>query len=267
MNQLLKMAKNFIALKPPTTEFATEDMTDKNLELNQTSKIEEISLMDTTRKMVAHRYLTGKGIEIGALYNPLAIPESATVKYVDRLAVKDLREQYPELKSFELVEVDIIDNGELLETIRNQSQNFVIANHFIEHCQDPIQAISNLLRVLKPLGILYLAVPDKRYSFDCDRAITPLEHLLRDYHEGPAWSKKQHFEEWVRLVNKTEDEATAQWQINELMRIDYSIHYHVWTQVEFIEFILAIKKILKLEFEIEMCLKNDTEFITILRKS
>jgi 2-polyprenyl-3-methyl-5-hydroxy-6-metoxy-1,4-benzoquinol methylase len=263
MNKLLNIAKNFIAAKPSTTKPAAEDMTDKIAQLNQP----EISLIDRTRKMVADRYLTGHGLEIGALYNPLHVPQSATVKYVDRLSVEDLRKQYPELNSVELVEVDIIDNGELLETIKNNSQNFIIANHFIEHCQDPIGAIANLLRVLKPNGILYLAVPDKRYSFDCDRSITPLEHLLRDYQESPAWSKRQHFEEWVRLVNKTEDEDQAQWQINELMRIDYSIHYHVWTQVEFIEFILALKNILKVNFEIEMCLKNDTEFITILRKS
>ena len=251
--ELLKVAKKLIVKQQNQARLQNESQ-------------QESSLLEQNREMVAARYLTGEGIEIGALYNPLKVPASAKVKYVDRLSVEDLRKQYQELNAVELVEVDIIDNGELLETIPDKSQDFVIANHFIEHCQDPIRAIANILRVLKNGGILYLAVPDKRYSFDRDRPVTTIDHLLRDYQEGPALSKKQHFEEWVRLVNKVEDENQAQWQINELLKIDYSIHYHVWTQAEFLEFILFVREKITREFEVEMCLKNDTEFITILRK-
>ena len=34
-----------------------------------------------------------------------------------------------------------------------------------------------------PGSILYLAVPDKRYTFDADRPVTPTDHVLRDYQE------------------------------------------------------------------------------------
>ena len=101
--------------------------------------------------------------------------------------------------------VDIVDDGERLETIGDLTQDFVIANHFIEHSQNPIGAIENMLRVLKHGGILYLAVPDKRYTFDIDRPVTTIEHLLQDYEQGPQWSKRQHFEEWSRFIDKIVD--------------------------------------------------------------
>ncbi len=230
------------------------------------------STLEARREYIAKAYLKGNGIEIGALQRPLKIPQGAYAKYVDRMTVAELRKQYAELASEKLVEADIIDDGEKLATIANDSQDFVIANHIIEHCQDPIGAIGNMLRVLMNGGILYLAIPDKRYSPDCDRPITSNEHLLKDHHEGPAWSKRQHFEEWVRLwvYERVQGDDQVEKRIKELIDIDYSIHYHVWTSEEFVGFLMVLKQELnkesKINFEIENFLKNDSEVIAILKK-
>jgi SAM-dependent methyltransferase len=113
------------------------------------------------RRLVASNYLRVEGIEIEALNLPLQAPPAAKVRYVDRLTVADLRRHYPELNSVELVSPDILADGELLEGIEDSSQNFVIANHFIEHCQNPFLALRNMFRVLKSGRVLYMAVPDK----------------------------------------------------------------------------------------------------------
>jgi predicted SAM-dependent methyltransferase len=218
------------------------------------------------RQIVANAYLTGEGIEVGALSNPLPVPPGARVKYVDRMSVADLRRQYPELESYDLVPVDIIDDGERLATIPDGSQDFVIANHFIEHCQNPIMTLGNLFRVLKNNGVLYLGVPDKRFTFDRDREVTTLEHILRDYHEGPEWSKEIHFREWVRFVNRVEGEGAVEAQVAELMETDYSIHFHVWSQSEIIALVLTLPEHLGITFDIEVFLKNDIECIFVLRK-
>src|SRR5260370_5843691 len=218
-----------------------------------------------SRGLIAATYLSGNGIEIGALHNPLQVPPSAKVKYVDRLPIAQLREQYPELNDKELVEVDILDDGERLSTIPDASQDFVIANHFLEHNQDPIGPALNMLRVLKPGGVLYLAIPDKRCCFDSERPVTSIEHLLRDHAEGPEWSRDQHFEEWARLVNKTAEAEVAD-QTAELMRMNYSIHFHVWTPFEMLEMVQALRKLAA--FAIKMCLMHDgVEVIFVLRKS
>ena len=217
-----------------------------------------------SRELIAETYLRGEGIEIGALHNPLKVPASANIKYVDRLAVAQLRAQYPELNDKKLVEVDILDDGERLLTIPDSSQDFVIANHFVEHCEDPIGAVLAMFRVLKPGAILYLAIPDKRCCFDADRPVTSIDHLMRDHLEGPEWSRWQHFEEWVRLVNKVSDENEAQKQIAELTKNNYSIHFHTWTPFEMMEFFLALRNMTP--FEIDLCLHHDgVEVIFILR--
>ena len=217
-----------------------------------------------TRKTIADVYLHGDGIEIGALHQPLAVPETARVRFVDRMAVPDLRRQYEELASLPLVDIDIIDNGEALTTLGNDTQDFVIANHFLEHCQNPIRTIQNHFRVLKPGGVLYLAVPDKRFTFDIDRPSTTIEHLLRDYNEGPEWSKRQHFEEWTRLVNKCADESAVGPAVEHLLAIDYSIHFHVWQASDLLGFVAILQRFVA--FEPELFLRNGFETILILRK-
>jgi SAM-dependent methyltransferase len=216
------------------------------------------------RREIARRYLSGDGIEIGALHNPLDVPGSARVRYVDRMPVDGLREQYPELAAQPLVDVDIVDDGERLGTIEDDSQEFVIANHFLEHCENPLGALESMIRVLRPGGVLYLAVPDKRYTFDVDRPVTPTEHVLRDYREGPESSRRGHYEEWARLVDKAEQpEAHA----STLLDRGYSIHFHAWTQAELIDLVRTAAEELGLSFDVELMLKNGLEIIFVLRKS
>lgn len=217
------------------------------------------------RKEIASQYLRGEGIEIGALNAPLEIPETVKVNYLDRMSVSSLRQQYPELALVNLVEVDIIDDGEALASVKNNSFDFVIANHMIEHCQNPIKAISNFLRVLKPGGIVYMGVPDKRYTFDLDRPLTSLEHLVRDYKEGPAWSKLFHYEEYIRYVDKV-DESNFTERLNYLLGKDYSIHFHVWVPESFLELLQYCQQKLNFAFEIELFKSNDFEILVILRK-
>jgi GT2 family glycosyltransferase/SAM-dependent methyltransferase len=215
------------------------------------------------RSAVAGLYLEGTGIEIGALHSPLPVNPTVTVRYVDRMCVADLRKHYPELDSLPLVEPDIIDNGEQLASIADATQDFVIASHFLEHCQDPIGAIKAMLRVVRPGGVVYLAVPDKRYTFDRKRPVTPLEHLTRDHEEGPAWSKERHFEEWATLA---EDDNIGGRSAQELMAFDYSIHFHVWTQAEFLELLAAMQTRYLLPFEMETIVCNQIEVIAVLRR-
>ena len=184
-------------------------------------------LLQLGRRRFARGYLHGHGLEIGALHSPFPAPRGATVSYVDRLATDELRHHYPELASHDLVPVDIVDDGERLSKVGSSTQDFVIASHVLEHCQDPIGAVSNWIRVLRPGGIALLIVPDKRFTFDRTRQTTPLAHVLRDANRGPEVSRSQHYLEWVEHVDgKAGDEALA--RARALEEASYSIHFHVW---------------------------------------
>jgi SAM-dependent methyltransferase len=228
------------------------------------------------RRAFAERFLAGHGLEIGALHLPLRTPSRAHVRYVDRMPVEDLRAEYAELAEWDLTPVDVIDNGELLTTIAEESQDFIVANHFLEHCEDPIRTIETHLEKLKPGGVLFYAVPDKRYTFDHRRPPTPLEHIVADHEHGAERSRSDHYEEWARLVvggeapAGTEGAAFDEWAVRraqELQRDAYSIHMHVWTQAEFLELILECRARFEDSFDIEAAARQGIEFIVVLRKA
>lgn len=228
------------------------------------------------RAEFANHFLFGEGLEIGPLHQPLAIPPHARARYVDRMTTPDLRREYPELADWDLTEVDVVDDGELLSSIPEESQDFIIANHFLEHTENPIGTIETHLGKLKPGGVLFYAVPDKRFTFDFRRPVTPLEHMIADYEQGPERSRGEHYTEWCRLVINEESSGTAEqaaseeWvaqRARELEDAKYSIHMHVWTQAEFLKLILALRERFDDAFDIEAAARVGIELIVVLRKA
>ena len=195
--------------------------------------------------------LRGHGIEIGALHLPLTVPRNAHVTYVDRLPVENLRELYMELADLELTPVDVIGSAEDLSAFATGSLDFVIANHLIEHLEDPITALKEFHRVLRPHGLLFMCVPDARATFDRLRQLTPAEHILAEHRAGPAAilaNRRPHYVDWVvhvelsgilgdlrrPVVAGTEEEL-----VQKLLDMEYSIHFHVWRADTFLDFFRA----------------------------
>jgi SAM-dependent methyltransferase len=218
------------------------------------------------RAELAKRFLRGKGIEIGGLNAPLPVPAMARVTHVDRMSAEELRRQYPELDDKPLAPVDVIDDGEWLTTFPNRSQDFVIANHFLEHAEDPIGTLKTFARVLKTGGILYLGIPNRRLTFDRDRQPTSFEHVRLDHFEGPARSYEEHLREWASLVDCFQgDELEA--RIDFLRRTRYSIHYHVWNEVEFREFVDRAIDEFALPLRVEFFGDTYADILCIARKT
>jgi SAM-dependent methyltransferase len=177
-----------------------------------------------------------------------------------------LREEYPELAGEPFAEVEVVDDGETLATIPDASQDFVIASHVLEHAQDPIGALRAQLRVVRPRGVVLLALPDRRDGIDERRAPTPLEHLLSDHEDGGAGSRAEHYREWAELVDlplgyvEAEDvEAHAA----QLERGGYSIHFHCWTLGELVTQLGAFD----LPAVVADARPNQHEFLVVLRRA
>jgi len=143
--------------------------------------------------------------------------------------------------------------------------DFIIASHFLEHTQNPIQTIETHLSKIKIGGILYYAIPDKWMSFDIDRPLTTFEHVLKDFQNGPSISCEDHLNEWSAIVNKTPPEKREE-EIKELMETKYSIHFHVWDGPAFKNFLVQTNLVFGNRFKILEFVRNDTEHITLLQK-
>jgi predicted SAM-dependent methyltransferase len=216
------------------------------------------------RVSFSQKYIRGNGIEIGALHNSLKVSRHARVKYVDRMDCNHLREHYPELQKFNLVPVDIIDDGEALTTIPNNSLDFIIANHFLEHCKNPIAVLKNFYAKLSLNGIMYMAIPDKRYTFDRTRDLTSFEHVANDYNN--ITDHFPHFVDFARHVGKINDEVKILADAKKMSGMDYSIHYHVWNATTFRHFLSASIDLLNLNLRVLEFKQNFSEIIAILRK-
>ncbi len=228
--------------------------------------LERLDKHDKLRNVLSDYYLSGTGIEIGALHKPLYINnEKAEVIYLDRMKIKKLQKQYPEVTE-PMVNVDIVDDGEKLSKIKKGSLDFVIACHFYEHTANPIQTTKNLIRVLKKGGIVFIAIPNKEHTFDIDRELTSFSHIINDYNNGPEQSKARHYNEWVDLVYKIEDKAKREKTLSKILKQNYSIHYHVWNYDSFVDYIFKLQKFLNNAFITELVARNHSEVIAILKK-
>lgn len=234
------------------------------------------------RKTISENYIRGSGIEIGALNLPLPVAEGVNVRFVDRETEEQLHDQYDELgmADVDFVDPDVVDDGEELRHFSDNSEDFVIASHVLEHLENPIKAFKNWLRVVKHGGIVYLALPDMRRCFDVGREITNVEHVIRDYEEGPEWSRSMAFQDFGKiyvahgmdkgLVEHLHGEARTAREKHEAERLNrknFSIHFHAWTPDAMLEMFLTIKNRYKLSFEIELMLKNQDEVVFIFRKT
>jgi hypothetical protein len=98
-----------------------------------------------------------------------------------------------------------------------------------------------------------------------------MDHLMKDYLEGPDWSEEEHYLDFVKNTEHGRGKTFVEIEavINELKERNFSIHYHVWDHQSMIEMFSMIKKELKFPFELQLCLSakiGRNESIFILQK-
>lgn len=237
---------------------------DKNAEIKELRAQAEI-LAGNARRLLAWRLLRGNGLEIGALASPLPLPPGATAKYYDYLSKEENIRRFPHLPPEQFVDVDFIGQCEQLDLIPDGSLDFLIANHVLEHSADVIKTLVRFHDKLKEGGVLFVTLPDKRYTFDCDRPVTSFDHLWDEYLHGSTPNDYAHYLDYHRHVAaKTGGPPLTEEQFQQAGRVD--IHVHVWTQKEIIELLLELDRRKLVEWEIEAAMREGGEFIVVARR-
>jgi SAM-dependent methyltransferase len=147
---------------------------------------------------LALKYLHGlEGLEIGgSAHNPFGLK----TKNVDFQAELDTIFKKFEIEMCgEALPVDIVAAGDDLP-VSDESQDFVISSHVIEHFFDPIKALREWMRVVRPGGYIFIIAPHKERTFDRDRPRTTLAELIAR-HEGriprPSHDTHEHYSVWI----------------------------------------------------------------------
>jgi SAM-dependent methyltransferase len=215
-----------------------------------------------SRAKIAARYLRGNGIEVGALNQPLPLPEGARVSFVDSRPIERLHTLHGDLDFVQAP--DTITDFETLRGIADEACDFVIANHVLEHLENPLQALVSTSRVLRKAGVAFIALPDKNRTFDRRRKVTPLAHVLRDLNEGPSWSRHEHYLDWAENVEGLRGPA-ASLRAQQLEAERAEIHFHVWDAAAMREMFACAEGVAGLH-PIESQ-RNRGELIWVLRKA
>lgn len=119
-----------------------------------------------------------------------------------------------------------------LASIPDAQYDFLMSSHMLEHCANPIKALLEWKRAMKPGGALLLVLPHKDGTFDRYRPVTPLAHMVDDYQRGTNEDDRTHFEEILKLHDLRRDF----WQPNmaafrtwvEGNAANRGVHHHVF---------------------------------------
>lgn len=217
-----------------------------------------------TRELLAARFLKGDGVEVGALHNPLPLPPWTRVRYVDHPA-EFTEKHYADIDGTTVRQPDIISELETMEGIADASLDFVIANHVLEHVENVFQALTSVARVLRRGGIAFLAVPDKRFTFDRDRPLTSLWHIVKDYTDGPDWSRGEHYRECLANIHHLSGELLEK-TATEWERDCVNIHFHVWDERAMRQMFERVQATPSIGLRIVHSQLRGNEVIWILRK-
>jgi ubiquinone/menaquinone biosynthesis C-methylase UbiE len=200
----------------------------------------------------ASRWLREPGCEIGAFKTP--IPGIAPV-YVDKYA-EYARERCLGDYFGEAIALPFRDNA----------LNYVASSHVLEHVANPVGALREWKRVLRHGGIIYMVVPDRRYTWDRPRELTPVSHLLDDDLRGTTSVDATHIDEFVDGVDwSTYSPATAAAEVpaekEKLKQVyhhavshasEINIHFHVFEPSNVLELIETLRTHPRYRFDWEL---------------
>lgn len=96
-----------------------------------------------------------------------------------------------------------------LASIADAGYDFLLASHILEHVANPLRALQEFHRVVKPKGSLLIAVPNQLHTFDHRRPLTTFAHLQADLAASTDESDLTHLEEILELHDLELDRAAG----------------------------------------------------------
>jgi Methyltransferase domain len=251
-------------------------------------------MLTRTEKLLNHIDPANQlGVEIGALVSPIVTRSVGAIRYIDHATTEDLRLKYapdPHVDVSKIVDVDYVWGEKSLgELTRSEAPfDYVLASHVIEHVPDLVGWLSEIRSILKPGGILSLAIPDKRQCFDYQRETTRLFDVIGAYlnqsrrptagqifdHVSGAVTTAQGEWIWSGMLPETTEFKTINslltaWDITQkAVASDQYFDTHCWvlTPAVFLGLLADLAELGLLKFELAQFYETDgCEFFVSLR--
>lgn len=205
---LISFIKN--ASKRNSIKLATSLFNKEGLEIGGPSKVFGI-------KSFFPAYLFAKSVD-GVNYSSQTVWEGSIAKGTYKYYNKHKGVQY-------------ISEATDLSDIPNLKYDFLLSSHCLEHVANPLKALKEWNRVLKPKGMLVLILPDKNFTFDKKRPYTSFDHLVADYDLRIDEHDDNHFDEVNSLHDIQQDIIGNRDNLLERTKNNYvnrCVHHHVF---------------------------------------
>lgn len=177
--------------------------------------------MNRKKELLKHVSKGARGIEIGPYFSPLAPKREGynclSLDVFDTEAVRRRARLDPSLPegTVDLIEpVDLVGSATDIDALCRDTGvagelDYILSSHNFEHFPNPIAFLQACGRVLKPGGVLSMALPDKRACFDFFRPLTGLGAMIEAFHEGRSRpTYRQIFEQNAQMARFVDEERS-----------------------------------------------------------
>jgi SAM-dependent methyltransferase len=212
------------------------DLVNHLFRIKRTKRIEQREFNKRILSYLFQTYASGKGVEIGPGNSPITPPERTI--YLDKFHY-DLPKEY----DFRIIE----DASKL--ALPDQSQDFLISSHCLEHCPDTLRTLLEWRRVLAVGGHIILRLPHGKRTFDRGRPLHGFNHHLADYLHGVNESDSEHFEEFAQysipqyehlwISDPDSRKPDGSWDFSWIKNHGH-LHWHVWTAPQMVEILTEL---------------------------
>lgn len=214
-------------------------------------------------------YAKLRGLEIGALCSPMLKKCETEVFYYDVLPKEELLAQFgSSYQGRTFVDVDFVAGTQSLSAVLGEEKfDYFVANHVIEHIPDFIGFFRAAFESLNPGGKFFLAMPDRRFTFDKMRPETSAGHLILDHENHGTVDAAEHF---LDALIYHEAQPPVYWRDMESLRYHFVHHHHVFNGKNFLD--LVIRPLIRLGYFPFSVIRCETrpelynEFVIVLEK-
>jgi ubiquinone/menaquinone biosynthesis C-methylase UbiE len=180
---------------------------------------------------LAHQYCIGNGLELGAAaHNPFNLAGVLNVAPYsddpDHYHYKNFQfyKQAQEELCGHYAQVDISGVADDIP-VSDNSQDYIVNSHMIEHVTDVIGAFLEWNRVLKPGGVIFMIFPKRdALSTDVSRPITTVDEFVAIYRKRTSLSQQQRehdtghkhvfsLQSMIDLINWCNENLSLSWVI------------------------------------------------------
>lgn len=131
-------------------------------------------------------------------------------------------------KEGQVFERDAVD----LATIPTDTYEFLLSSHNLEHIANPLKALQEWIRIVKPGGYIIMVLPNKIHCFDHRRPYTTFETILDKYNRNVGEDNLESLAEILQLHDLSKDVAAGNHQQFTLRSLDNfknrCLHHHVF---------------------------------------